>query len=193
MQGLYKVLKKKRLAFFLFFLFIIPIVSAIEECKGTITQDDSPCVVFLPNNESITPCSTITIAFHDNSSSKIYDIAMTTHTSFLCNATFNQTEIGTYSFSYSTGDSGTIIVERGTTMIFLFYFGLAFAFILLLVALWKEDQTLGSLSGILFFLMGVFMVINGFQNLSNTMTVVTASVLWAAGIFIFYKASIENF
>ncbi|KKN07985.1 hypothetical protein LCGC14_1061290 [marine sediment metagenome] len=103
-------MNKKILFLFVFFIFSIYLVSAIEECRGTITQEEVPCLVLLPVNTTIIDCTTLSTSFFNNASTLLYTQDMGTFNSFLCNATFNQSALGTYTFSYSTGDSGSIIV-----------------------------------------------------------------------------------
>ncbi len=103
-------MNKKILFLFVLFIFSIYLVSAVEECRGTITDEEVPCLVLLPINTTIIPCNTLSTSFFNNASTLLYTQTMDEFNSFLCNATFNQSALGTYTFSYSTGDSGSIIV-----------------------------------------------------------------------------------
>lgn len=139
---------KKLLLTFLILPLILYTASAIEECKGTITQDESPCLVLLPkllNSNLVCENESITIFF--NASTILYSQQMDTYTPFLCNATFNSTILGTHSFNYSTGDSGSIIVEKGedNMIAIILSMGLLIAFFVGL-GLWNQGIALRFLS-----------------------------------------------
>jgi len=184
-------LYKQVLVFSFIFVFLSSITLAIDECRGTINQDDIPCLVLLPN--SSTNCDTITTTFYDNSSTQLYTQTMHKYNSFTCNATFNQSDTGTYTFYYSTGDSGSIIVEEGLRMIYLLYFALALIIGLLILAIWQQDQTLASVSAILMIVVGTFIGSQGFNELNNMVTNGAAIVLIALGAYILLKVNMENF
>ena len=91
-----------------------PLVFGLEECQGTINEEETPCLVLLPSND----CNPITIDFYFNASTFLYSTNMSTYSPFTCNATFNATLIGTYTFNYTTGDSGSIIITEGNMNFF---------------------------------------------------------------------------
>lgn len=182
----------KAILVFFFILIILPTIYARMECpSGTINQDDIPCYLLLQFNESNLDCSDHTISIY-NETDNLYNQTMGNYSPFFCYGIFNETTLGTYVFQYDTGDTGSIIVEGGLRMIYLFYFGLAVAVIFFILGLWKEDKTFTSISGILIFILGVYIAINGFNELSNMLTLSLATVFWGLGAYIFYKSSIEN-
>ncbi len=127
-------MNKKILFLFVFFIFSISLVNATEECRGTIDFDEVPCFVLLPVNTTTIDCTTLSVEFFNNASTLLYTQTMNTFNTFLCNATFNQSALGTYTFSYSTGDSGSIIVEAGNLnffnlTVYLVFSGLALVFL----------------------------------------------------------------
>lgn len=89
-------------------LILLPIVTALDECKGTITTEESPCIIIIPFEN----CSQIEIAFYNNESTFLDQRVMTEYSPFTCQATFNYSTPQTYTFNYTTGDSGSIIVEE---------------------------------------------------------------------------------
>lgn len=111
---------------------------------------------------------------------------------FKCNATFNISQVGSYQFFYSTGDSGTIIVKGGNKMELLMYFAMTLTFILLIIGLWLRDKTLLNISGILLFVIGVFIAINGFGVLNNMLSNTVAIICWAVGAYVMIKTNIEE-
>ena len=117
---------KLTLIFFFVFLFFVSFVAALDinECKGQVEPSEVPCRILLPINTSLTNCSEITISFYMNGSTFIYNQIMEEYNAFNCNATFNQTNQGSYTFTYSTGDSGSIIVERGELSMFSIIIGM---------------------------------------------------------------------
>jgi hypothetical protein len=192
MQDLYKQV-------FIFFIFSLLVLSSfvlgIEECdrKGVITTDDVPCRLLLPLNETEINCSQNTISVYTNGSLLLYTQSLERYNFFNCNATFNQSSAGSYTHFYSNGDNGSIIVKEGNKMIFLFYFMLALGFLFLILAFWKEEEIFANISGIIFMIMGVFVLINGFQNIVNLMTIAMGSVFLGMGAYIWIRTNIDSF
>jgi len=101
-------------------LLLPALAAALEECKGTATTEEIPCLILLPYTDN---CSTVTVSYYRNGSTYLRTSFMSQYSPFLCNETFNFTlptgiDILTYTFNYSTGDTGSIIVERDVTMNF---------------------------------------------------------------------------
>ena len=195
MLDLSKVLNKNRIKFLSFIfliLFLSTVAYAMDECSGKIDTDDVPCHVFLPNNETGTPdCDGITISYYFNETF-LYSQAMTNFTPFLCNSTFNQTDLGTYTFLFSTGDIGSIILEEGLKMILMLYFVIAMIIAMLGVALWKEDTTLASIGGFLTMILGIWIGIDGFGTLNNLLSNAIAVVFICVGFYIVLKVNLES-
>ena len=149
-------------------LLLIPIVLAIDECKGTIEEDDVPCIVLLPINTTTNPCSGVSISYYANASRFIYTQGMSEYNPFNCNSTFNQTDLGTYTFSYSTGDSGTITVKEDVDNRFwLFIVAFLIVFIFIIIGHYLEDPTFIIISGFLLCVIALNIFTGGFPGLKN--------------------------
>jgi len=189
-------LKKKLFVFSIIFLFLVSLVTALEECEQIQDSDDVPCMLLLPY---VDDCTNINVSIYLNSSDLGYNQTMSTYANNVCNATFNQTTLGSYTIHYYTGgawfnptDTWSLTVTEGSKMIYLFYFGLAATLALLILGLVKEEYVFLSLSGLGFFLMGVYIFMYGFSTLNNLMTLLFASIFWAAGGYIFIKTQLDN-
>ena len=108
-----------------------------EECKGTMTSTEIPCTLFLPYTDT---CTDLYVSIY-NTTSIIYETQMEEYTPFLCNATFNISEVGSYVFNYSTGDSGSIIVENDDDMMLAITIGIGIFAGLLLFLAFKLDES----------------------------------------------------
>ena len=96
----------------IFFLFSF-LVSALDNCPGSsVTLDKIPCYILLPFNVSNLNCSNYNVQVW-NQSNLIYSQTLGNYSPFVCNATFNQSSVGTYLIKWSTGDTGKIITEVG--------------------------------------------------------------------------------
>jgi len=136
----------KKLILILLALLILPITFSLEECKGTITEDKVPCLVFLPVNTSSRNCTTIEVAYFSNDTN-LYNQTMDTFNHFTCNSTFNQSNFGTYTFSYSTGDSGSIVVEEGNMNFFnMFVYAIFTAIVFVLIGFMHKFREEGNVS-----------------------------------------------
>lgn len=130
---------KRRVPIIILFFLVFTSFSvlALEECKGTIVQEDAPCFIFLSFNATTTSCNTISVDFL-NISTLIYTQTMDQYNSFTCNATFNISSLGTYTFNYngvSFMDSGSITVEVGNLnffniTVFLVFMGIILIFVI---------------------------------------------------------------
>lgn len=154
-----------------FLIFIILCIGSygITECRGTTETDDIPCQILLPVNTTSTTCSGVTVEFY-NESKNIYNYTLTEYNDHNCNVTFNDTSLGVYTFHFSNGDSGSIIVTEGYRMVYLFYFILALLTLLAVVGIFKQDVTFTSIAGMGAVVVGIYIHRNGFSTVSNTMT-----------------------
>lgn len=75
-----------------------------------------------------------------------------------------------------------------TVSIFLPYF---IAFFLLFAGRDFEDYFLTMASGILFFIMGVVVIINGYADFDNLTNLAIASINWGTGLYIIYRSIME--
>lgn len=163
----------------------------LNECQGVMHPSDIPCYVLLPVNTSITACNSLEVQFY-NISDSLYNQTLDQYGPNSCNATFNMSGLGTTNFLYSTGDTGSIVVDGGRTMELLIYLGMVVSFLLLGFGWLMKDENITAISGILFFVVGVFITINGFSYLSNLLTIGVALVFWALGSYIFIRSGMES-
>ena len=92
-------------------LLLIPLVSGIEDCLGTMNPPDVPCSVIsswqFPNN-----CTTYTINVYNETPILLDTRTMADYgITGRCNITFNYSKVGSYLLNWSSGDSSKIIVE----------------------------------------------------------------------------------
>lgn len=66
------------------------------------------------------------------------------------------------------------------------------AYLLLIIALWKEDHWIGFIAGVFLTVMGVFAIIYGVQEVNNNLTRAYGIIQVGIGIFIFMVASVES-
>jgi len=182
----------KQTIYILMLLAILPLAFALNECKGTITNDEVPCSIFLPINTSQTACNTIDISYYSNNTN-LYNQTMSQLNDFTCNSTFNQSALGTYTFSYTTGDSGSIVVEEGTNMILLWYFAIVVIICLYTAGFVTRDSTFMNLGSMGLIVMGIFILINGFSILDNLMTRMLALVFWGIGFYMLFRVNMESY
>jgi len=157
----------KKLITILIFILSIGLVSALDECKGTMNNNEVPCIVLLPVNVSLTPCSTINVSFYANST-LLSSQFMGEHNSFMCDANFTQTKFGTYTIFYSTGDSGSIIIEEDiNNRYYLYVVATIIFFILLGLGFYLEEETFVIIAGFLSIILAINLFVNGFPNLTN--------------------------
>ena len=88
---------------------MMPIVLSLEECKTVLTGREIPCRVtttwVYPSN-----CTNYTANLYNNTGSSIHTYTLGDF-GIYCNFTFNYTELGSYYYNISSGDSGSITVE----------------------------------------------------------------------------------
>ncbi|KKN11188.1 hypothetical protein LCGC14_1028920 [marine sediment metagenome] len=185
----------KKLILIILVILIIPIVIAIDNCKGTMFQQDIPCLLLLPVNQSVNPCNTLTTEVYNNGSTLLYTQTMAIYSPFKCNNTFNQTTFGTYTFQYGTGDTGSIVVEEDRFQQYYLYIA-AFIVLLTLVGLgfWKHEGIFIMIAGILAMIIAINIFVNGFPNLTNEflrngMTL----IVWGIGAYLIMLPGMEFF
>ncbi len=176
-------------------LIIIPLAYALDNCKGTMFQQDVPCLLLLPVNQTTTLCNTLQVLTYNNGSTLVDTETMAIYSPFKCNVTFKQTDFGTYTFQYGTGDTGTIVVQEDRFQQYYLYVA-AFIVLLTLVGLgfWKHDGTLMTIAGMWAMIIGINIFVNGFPNLTNTflrngMTL----IVWGIGAYLIMLPGMEFF
>jgi len=126
------------LIIFTFLLLPLAWGADLEECKGILTKQESPCYLLLTNTSGVN-CNTINVSVYNNASTFLYKEIMSPYSPFKCKATFNQTALGTYTFEYRSTvslDTGSIIIQKselkmisimlGLIAVALFFYALAY-------------------------------------------------------------------
>ena len=187
----------KTLIIILIFILSIGLVSALDECKGTVNPNEVPCSVLLPVNTTLTNCNTINISFYSNTT-LLDSHFMTALNPFMCNGNFTQTDLGTYGIQYSTGDSGSITVEEDiNNAYFVYVISLIVFFIMLGIGYHIKDEVFLIFSGMLSIVLALNLFLNGFPGLTNAF-LQNAIVMVLAGVGFYYVLIpsievIENF
>lgn len=94
------------------FLCVLPLAVALEECKPVLEPPEVPCRITSTWNYT-PPCSAYTVVVFNSTGDNFINYTFADYgSSGLCNATFNVTEKGSYSYLVDgNGDSGNIVVE----------------------------------------------------------------------------------
>ncbi len=151
------------------FLVLAITTNALNECKGTIKSDESPCIVVVPVNTSATACTSLTAQFYVNGSQNLYNQTMHEFSPFACNATFNQSSPATYPIFFTNGDSASIIVEENVDNLFYLYLvGLLVMFSLIGLGYYVEDKTFTIVGGMLSCIMALHLFSQGFPGLTDS-------------------------
>lgn len=148
----------KKWIIILMVLLIVPIVSALEECKRTMNADDIPCVL-ITLKKSIwiyeDDCDTYTVNTYNSNVTLLDTQTLGTYsTTGRCNSTFNYTTQDSYLLNYSSGDSAIIIVEEDNNMLIALVIGVSLIvalFIFLTFAVKEDKPFLAN-----FFFLGIF-------------------------------------
>ena len=147
-------------------LLLIPSIYAYDECKGVINTNSLPCKLLLPAL-STTDCATINISYY-NETTYLSNATMTRYNLIYCYVNFTQTKYGTYSYYFTTGDSGSIIVEEDKNNSYYLYIVSLIVFVILIaLGYWKEEVTFITLGGMLLCAIAINLWLNGFPNLTN--------------------------
>ena len=160
---------KKIIIFFIMGILLINISSALTECERIIFPSGSPCILFLPNNNTFRSCDLVNVTFYSNNQTKILsNKLMGNFTPFLCNVTFDFTNISTYTFFYSTGDSGSITIKEDVNNTYYLYVIAFIVFIILFImGYWTKDTTFIVIDGMLCVVIAINLLVNGFPSLTN--------------------------
>jgi hypothetical protein len=103
----------------------------------------------------------------------------------MCNATFNQSGTGTYTFLFSTGDTADIVVTSGYARFYIYICLFVVLFLLLILGYWLNQEILLYLVGFLSPVMAIDIYFNGFPNVSNVF-LTNGVVMILAGIGFYY-------
>jgi hypothetical protein len=181
---------KWKLLIILIVICIIPSVIAIEECKGTITKTESPCWILLTVNSTSTDCTKINATIN-NDTDQLCNYTMSSFNPSLpiCNATFNFTNVGTYVIYYTTGDTGSIIIQEDEFVELSFVIGMLGIAVFLIYFAFKLDDYHFILKLLLIFFSLIYvLMIPGslIVGVDNTYNVAWKTTLGLFGIFIIY-------
>ena len=149
-------------------LMIVPIAYAIQDCEGpTLVKGDLPCLIisswaFDCSQESVLIFNEVPSLLRNAS---LADYGLTGH----CNLTFgentNETEIGSYLFNWTIGDTSKLIIKEDNNMLIALVIGVSLIvalFIFLTFAVKEDKPFLAN-----FFFLGIFIF-----------TTVLANLLW---------------
>lgn len=180
----------RTLFFILFFILLSINVISIEECEsGTLNTDDIPCLLFYPINNTA-ECNNYTITHYVNST-VLFSITLSQYNQVYCNSTMNITIPGTYSHKWSSGDTGSLIIERGNTMIYLLYFSMALIAGMFLLGYYLQDVGFLGVGGMMLMAFSVYVAINGFNGLNNLLTDIIALPGILIGFYVMIRSVLE--
>jgi hypothetical protein len=164
-------------------------------CKETYDTDEYVVIIDVIEDSGINASCNITIY---NVTSMVVNATMTQNESkYLYNASI--LPVDTYSSYIVCNKTGfeylgecKFKVEEGRNMIYIIYFGLALAIILLGIGLFKQDFTFLNVSGIMFLILGVWFGINGFNGVTNLITIAFTTMFIGLGGYIMIRTNIES-
>jgi len=117
-------------------------VNALEECKSVMEPSDVPCLITSLWNYT-PPCNQYNATVWYETGSNIINYTFSDYgSSGLCNFTWNITELGSYIYQVSNGDSGTIHIGADNLMLGLTIgVGIIIALLLVIAFNLGEDMT----------------------------------------------------
>lgn len=177
----YKNKMNKIISYSFIFLFLLSLVYAAEDCEGKTYVEDIPCLILLPYSGE---CSGVTVSVNDENTT-LYTQTMENYSINKCNATFNQTALGTYALSYSTGDTGTIVVDAGYQRMYLYISLFIITIFLILAGYYYENPHIHFLSGLLLTIMAIDIYFQGFPRIADTFMTNSISII-LAGMGMYY-------
>ena len=162
-------------------MLILPIASALELCKESISPKEIPCLVI--SAWEYGNCSAENINIYDNTATLIQSETFSDYGSTLrCNITWNITEKGSYIWNVTNGDSGHLYVESEedemaslSVTLFIMAIAAAIFFIAFKVQFTKEEWSN-------FMIKRVLMVLGLFLMSLNTTIVVTMADATGLGV-----------
>lgn len=138
-------------------LLTIPLVYSLKDCEGpTITKGELPCLII---SSWSFDCSQHSVLIFNEvpellRNASLVDYGLTSR----CNLTFgeneNETQIGSYLFNWTTGDSSKLIIKEDNNMLIALVIGITFIvalFIFLTFAVKEDKPFLAN-----FFFLGIF-------------------------------------
>lgn len=182
----------KKLIYLLMLIFLSVFTTAYNECKGTMTYNDVPCYVLLPVNITVTPCTTLNVTIY-NKTTKLISNKMATYSPYFCYTNFSYTTYGTYNFFYSTGDTGTIIMQEDVdNRYYLYVIAIVAMIFFLVLGYLKHDGVFLIMSAFCSFSIAISIWTFGFPYLTNAMLKTTILMTFIGyGIFYILYPSLE--
>lgn len=170
------------ISYFFFFIFLASFAFALDDCSEVTYIEDVPCLILLPYTSD---CTGLTVSVY-NKSTLLYTQTMANYTSAnKCNATFNQTGFGTYSLVYSTGDTGTIVVDEGYARLYTYISMFILLALLIIVGYYYENPHIHFLAGLMFPIMALDIFFNGFPQVTGEFMTNSIAIL-LTGIGMYY-------
>lgn len=185
----------KQLTYLIMLAVLIASVMALDECRGTMNNNEIPCYILLPIEPTTQICSDINVTFYKNATEFLYNQTMSNFSYFNCNATFNGTSYGTYTFYYTTGDSGSIIVQEDVDNRYYLYLVFIVVFLSLIgLGYYKQENIFVILGGFMACAIALNLFLNGFPNLTNDFLRNTISIILSGlGFYFIIAPSIDYF
>lgn len=183
---------KKTILLIIISLVLINVVSALEECESVMETNDIPCLILLPYTGN---CTTMGMRFYNNGSTLLDDRIMAQFNPFYCNQTFNFTTFGSYTFNYSTGDTGSILVQGDENQqYYLYIVALIVFFVLAGIGYWLDEGVFIMVSGVLAMVIGINLHNYGFPNLTNDfLRQAIVLVIWGVGAYLILVPAMKFF
>ena len=149
----------------LLILLMTQVVYAIIDCTGTVTKGELPCLII---SSWSFDCSLHSVRIFNEVPSLLRDASLADYgATSRCNLTFgnaqNETEIGSYLFNWTTGDSSKLIIKEDDSMLIALVIGVTFIvalFIFLTFAVKEDKPFLAN-----FFFLGIFIFTTVLSNL----------------------------
>ena len=147
-------------------LLFLPIAYALQDCEGpTITKGELPCLII---SSWSFDCEQHYVKIFNEVPSFLRNASLADYgETSRCNLTFgqntNETEIGSYLFNWTTGDSSKLIIKEDNNMLIALVIGVAFIvglFIFLTFAVKEDKPFLAN-----FFFLGIFIFTTVLSNL----------------------------
>ncbi len=188
-------MKKTIILTVLIVLLVPTIIAELDNCKGIMFENEIPCLLLLPVNQTTTPCNELQVLTYNNGSTLVATETMAIYSPFKCNATFRQTTFGTYTGQYGTEDTFTIVVEEDDFQQYYLYVAVLIVFFILVgLGYFLNEGVFTMIAGILAIIIGINIFNNGFPNLvndflRNSITV----VIWGVGAYLILVPAMKMF
>lgn len=172
-------------------LLLINIAYAMEDCKSIMHKDDIPCLIISAYQYSGN-CTNHTIMFYNSTPILLSERNMTDFgETGRCNATFNYSEIGSYTMNTSAGDSASIIVEDDENLTIAMVIGIGvicFLFMYFAFQLNNEQHFFLKILFIFFALATIIAIPGAIKvgETGNTYLTLLKITTWAFRVFVAY-------